>query len=69
MKIISKQLFLCNKLVENYNMHTCFMLNCVHLLENRKHLLENILSTLDVIEYVDFENQTIEKTVYNHIRI
>ena len=45
------------------------MLNSFHLLENRKHLLENILGTLDVIKYVDFENQTIEKTVFNHIRI
>ena len=32
-----------------------------HLLENRELLLENILNILDVNEYVDFENQTIEK--------
>ena len=55
MKIISKQCFLCQKLVENYNMH--FM----HLLENTERFLENLLNILDVKEYVDFENQTIEK--------
>ena len=55
MKIISKHCILCQKLVENYNMH--FM----HLLENTERFLENLLNILDVNEYVDFENQTIEK--------
>ena len=54
-----KTVFLCNKLAENYNMHN--MLRCFNLLENREHLLENILNTLDVNEYVDFEIQTIQK--------
>ena len=58
-KIISKQCFLCHKLAENYIMH--IMLRCIHLLENREHLLENILNILDVNKYVDFENQSIEK--------
>ena len=38
MKILSKQCFLCNKLVENYKMH--IMLSCFHLLEDREHQLE-----------------------------
>ena len=38
------------------------MLRCFHLLKkNRERLLENILNILDVNEFVDFENQTIEK--------
>ena len=61
MKIISKQFFLCHKLVENYNMHINKnnMHRCFHLLENRERLLENILNLLDVNEYVDFEKNSI----------
>ena len=59
MKIVSKQCFLCNKLAENYKMH--IMLRSFNLLENRERLFENILNILDENEYVDFENQTIEK--------
>ena len=61
MKNISKQCFLCNKLVENYTIH--IMLSCFHLLEDREHLIENILNKLDVDEFVDFENQTIENSI------
>ena len=41
------------------------MLSCYHLLEDREHLIENILNTsiLDVNEFVDFENQTIENSI------
>ena len=37
------------------------MLRSFNLLENRERLFENILNILDENEYVDFENQTIEK--------
>ena len=33
----------------------------MHLLENTERFLENLLKILDVNEYVDFENQTMEK--------
>ena len=45
------------------------MLRYLHLIEKRDRLLENILNIMDVNEYVDFENQTIEKTVCNFIRV
>ena len=44
-----------------YIMH--IMLRCFNLLENRECLFENILNILDVNEYVDFENQTIENSL------
>ena len=38
-----------------------FMLKCFNFLENREHLVENILNILDVNKYVYLENHTIEK--------
>ena len=44
------------------------MLRCFNLLENRERLFENILNILNVNEYVDFENQTIEKQYITLLR-
>ena len=58
MKIVSKECPLCGKNVLNYNMHV--MLSCFNVLSYREHLLENILDLLDLEEYIDFEDQSIE---------